>query len=66
MARQKISSPQRSLLGVLARVLETVGLVPEGFQLVDSGLSTEVVNYILNARAPSTRRLYALKGNPGY
>lgn len=30
------------------RVLETVGLAPEGDQLVNTGLSTEVVETILN------------------
>ncbi len=30
-------------------------------QLIDSGLSTEVVETILHSRAPSTRKLYALK-----
>ncbi len=44
-----------------ARTMETVGLAPEGHQLIDSGLITEVVETILNARAPSTRKLYALK-----
>ncbi len=33
----------------------------EGAQLLDSGLSTEVVETILHSRAPSTRKLYALK-----
>ncbi len=35
----------------------------EGAQLIDSGLSTEVVETILHSRAPSTRKLYALKWN---
>ncbi len=39
----------------------TVGLASEGGQLIDSGLSTEVVETILHSRAPSTRKLYALK-----
>lgn len=38
-----------------------MGLAPEGYQLIDSDLSTEVIDAILNARAPSTRKLYALK-----
>ncbi|KAI2662393.1 hypothetical protein H4Q32_001228 [Labeo rohita] len=42
-------------------VVEAVGVAPEGAQLIDSGLSTEVVETILQSRAPSTRRLYALK-----
>ncbi len=44
------------------RTVETVGLASEGAQLIDSGLSTEVVETILHSRAPSTRKLYALKG----
>ncbi len=43
------------------RTVETVGLASEGAQLIDSGLSTEVVETILHSRAPSTRKLYALK-----
>ncbi len=43
------------------RTVETVGLVSEGAQLTDSGFSTEVVETILHSRAPSTRKLYALK-----
>ncbi len=42
-------------------VVEAVGVAPEGAQLVVSGLSTEVVETILQSRAPSTRKLYALK-----
>ncbi len=34
---------------------------PEGAQLIASGLSTEVAETILQFRAPSTRKLYALK-----
>lgn len=41
--------------------METVGLAPEGDQLLDAGLSTEVIETILNAKASSTRRLYTLK-----
>lgn len=40
--------------------METVGLAPEGCQLIDSGLLTDVVETILNDRAPSTRKPYAL------
>ncbi len=36
-------------------------LASEGAQLMDSGLSTEVVETILHFRAPSTRKMYALK-----
>ncbi len=44
-----------------SRTMETVGLASEGAQLIDSGLSTEVVETILHSRAPSMRKLYALK-----
>ncbi len=43
------------------RAMEVVGVAPEGAQLIASGLSTEVVETILQSRAPSTRKLYALK-----
>ncbi len=43
-----------------SRTMETVSLASEGAQLIDSGLSTEVVETILHSRAPSTRKLYAL------
>ncbi len=36
-------------------------MAPEGAQLIASGLSTEVVETILQSRAPSTRKLYGLK-----
>ncbi len=42
-------------------VMEAVGVASEGAQLIASGLSTEVVETILQSRAPSTRKLYALK-----
>ncbi len=42
-------------------VVEAVCVAPEGAQLIASGLSTEVVETILQSRAPSTRKLYALK-----
>ncbi|KAI2646554.1 hypothetical protein H4Q32_030732 [Labeo rohita] len=41
--------------------VEAVGVAPEGAQLVASGPSTEVVETIVQSRAPSTRKLYALK-----
>ncbi len=44
-----------------SRTMETVGLASEGAQLINSGLSTEVVEIILHSRAPSTRKVYALK-----
>lgn len=40
--------------------LETFGLAPKGYELIDSSISTEVVETILSARAPSTRKWYAL------
>ncbi len=43
--------------------VEAVGVASEGAQLIASGLSTEVVETILQSRAPSTRKLYALKWN---
>ncbi len=43
------------------KVVEAVGVAPEGAQLIASGLSTEVAETILQTRAPSTRKLYALK-----
>ncbi len=46
-----------SLLGVV----EAVGVETEGAQLISSGLSTEVAETILQSRAPSMRKLYALK-----
>ncbi len=42
-------------------VVETMGVAPEGAQLIASGLSTEVAETILQSRAPSIRKLYALK-----
>ena len=41
-------------------ILDPVGLASEGAQLIDFGLSTEVVETILHSRAPSTRKLYVL------
>jgi len=43
------------------RAMETVGLASEGAQLIESGLSTEVVETILQSRAPATRKLYAVR-----
>ncbi len=42
-------------------VMETVGVAPEGAQLIASGLPAEVVETILQPRAPSTRKVYTLK-----
>ncbi len=56
------SVPSRGLdISPPARTMETVDLASEGAQLIDSGLSTEVVEAILHSRAPSMRKLYALK-----
>ncbi len=52
-AGDNISSP--------ARALEPSSLAPEGDQLRHAGLSANVVETILSARAPSTRRSYAFK-----
>ncbi|KAI2668801.1 hypothetical protein H4Q32_005606 [Labeo rohita] len=41
--------------------VEALGVAPEGAHLLASGLSTEVVETILQSRAASTRKLYALK-----
>ncbi len=43
------------------RTVETVGLASEGAQLIDPDLSTKVIETILHSRAPSMRKLYALK-----
>ncbi len=48
-------------LSPLPKFMETVGVAPEGAQLIASGLSTEVVETILQSKAPSTRKLYSLK-----
>ncbi len=41
--------------------VEAVSVAPEGARLIASSLSTEVVETILQSRAPSTRKLYTLK-----
>ncbi|KAI2643984.1 enzymatic polyprotein [Labeo rohita] len=41
--------------------VEVMGVAPDGAHLIASSLSTEVVQTILQSRAPSTRKLYALK-----
>ncbi|KAK3516461.1 hypothetical protein QTP70_015049 [Hemibagrus guttatus] len=43
------------------RDVEALGLAPEGDQFLEAGLSSEVVETLLNAKAPFTRKLYALK-----
>ncbi|KAI2667001.1 Non-reducing polyketide synthase PKS8-1 [Labeo rohita] len=44
-----------------ARSVESSRLAPEGNQLRDTGLSPAVIETILSARAPSTRKNYAAK-----
>ncbi|KAI2646506.1 SET domain-containing protein 4 [Labeo rohita] len=44
-----------------AGAVEALGVASEGAHLLASGLSTKVVETILQSRAPSTRKLYALK-----
>ncbi len=48
-------------LSPLLGVVEAVGVAPEGAQLIASGLSTEVAEAILQSRASSMRKQYALK-----
>ncbi len=43
--------------------VETVDVAPEGAHLIASSLSAEVVETILQSRAPSMRKLYTLKWN---
>ncbi len=45
----------------LPGAMEVVGVAPDGAKLIASCLSTKVVETILQSRAPSTRKLYALK-----
>ncbi len=59
--RDLLSQAGGSIFHPPSRTMETVGLASEGAQLINSGLSTEVVETILHSRAPSTRKLYALK-----
>ncbi len=47
-------------LSPLLGVVEAVGVDPEVAHLIASGLSTEVVETILQSRTPSMRKLYAL------
>lgn len=46
-------------LSPLTGDMEAVGFAPKWDQLLNSGLSTEVVKTIFNSRAPFTRKLYA-------
>ncbi len=60
--QEGLSGPSKGLdISPPTRTVESVGLASEGAQLIDSGLSTEVVETILHSKAPSTRKLYALK-----
>ncbi|XP_048015910.1 C3a anaphylatoxin chemotactic receptor-like [Megalobrama amblycephala] len=45
------------------RTVEAMGLASEGARFIDAGLPTEVVETILNSRAPATRKLYSYKWN---
>ncbi|XP_053543238.1 uncharacterized protein LOC128635267 [Ictalurus punctatus] len=45
-------SSQRADLAPSDRTMETMGLAPEGHQLIDSGLTTEVVETMVNAIHP--------------
>ncbi len=60
--REGPSVPSKGLeISPPTRTVETVGLASQGAQLIDSGPSTEVFETILHSRAPSMRKLYALK-----
>ncbi len=59
--RASSGAPRQEGPSVPSRGLDIVGLTSEGAQLIESGLSTEVVETILHSRAPSMRKLYALK-----
>ncbi|KAL0149293.1 hypothetical protein M9458_055331 [Cirrhinus mrigala] len=59
--RDLLSQAGGSILHPPAGAVEALGVAPEGAHLLASGLSTEVVETILQSRAPSTRKLYALK-----
>ncbi len=60
--QERPSVPSRGLdISPPSRTMEIVGLDSEGAHLIDSGLSTEVVETILHSRAPSTRKCNALK-----
>ncbi len=56
-----MSVPRGFDLSLPLGAVEAVDVIHEGAHLVASGLSTEVVETILQHRAPSTRKLYALK-----
>lgn len=45
----------------LAKNMQAVSLAPVGEPLIDLGLSIEVIETILHARAPSMRNLYTLR-----
>ncbi len=48
----------------VVRVVEAVGVAPEGTQLIASGLSTEVVETILQSRAPSVEAFHFMMRRP--
>ncbi len=59
---RQVGSPLKgSGLSPPMKAMEVVGMAPEEAQLIASSLSTEFVETILQSRAPSTRKLYALK-----
>ncbi len=60
-SRQERSPLTSGGLSPLPGDVESLGVAPEGAQLIASGLSTEVVETTLQSRAPSARKLYALK-----
>ncbi len=59
--RDLLSQAGGAILHPPPGVMENVGVAPEGAQLVASGLPAEVVETILQFRAPSTRKVYTLK-----
>ncbi|KAI2660324.1 hypothetical protein H4Q32_007859 [Labeo rohita] len=58
--RSADSSPWHDLASSTG-IMEVVGVAPERSALMRSCLSAEITDTIINSRAPSTRRLYALK-----
>ncbi|KAL0168374.1 hypothetical protein M9458_036596, partial [Cirrhinus mrigala] len=56
-----LSQAGGSILHPRAGAVEALGVASEGAHLLAFGLSTKVVETILQSRAPSTRKLYALK-----
>lgn len=60
MERSSLSSAGADMSSQ-SRDLEALGLAPEEYQYIVSGLSAKVIKTILSARAPSIRMFYALK-----